>query len=761
MSALLEPSQSEVERAFSDAMAAAGYLPGPIEPDTADFVRFDAPGDKAGRRNGFYKLKLGKYPVGWFGEWKTGESNQWHYDFGRELTTKERGQIKAEQRRMKAEAEVARETRQAEVAEDASRMWGEAKPDVESHPYLERKLITIPRGLRQRTAKDGTALLCVPMYSFDMAGNPALTNLQTISPNGEKRFMKSGRVAGTFFSLKGDSSLIVICEGVATGFSIWKATGAGVVCAFNSGNLIEVAKEMARHRPLATLLIAGDNDEIAPHDWAERGNGRPWVNTGRIKAEAAAKTIGCRWVLPYFKDGAARGRTDFNDLHELQGEQAVGGQIMGAMRSVEAEDTQPGATLVEVDFLQDESWRGHIPTTPAGHPDGNNVEGVANYISNHKLLRGRLGFNAFTQAVELDGNEMADHHVAEFRRIMHFDRFKAKKGDVADEMLAEARRNSRDPLSEYLHGVVWDAKPRLNTWLVDYLGSPPSSYTREVGRKFLIGAVARALKPGCKMDTMMVLEGDQGTGKSTAIRYLFGDRFFIDHLPDFHSKDSFMQLQGAWAVEVGELAAMSKADVNDVKLFLSRLVDKFRPPFGKLTVSVPRRTAFVGSVNPEEGGGYLRDPTGARRFWPVATGNIRLESILRDRDQLWAEAVHAWGEGEEWYLTDPDIIAEAKVEQEARREVDPWESVIQAHVSQYCLSYTTIDVMLTEALKLPVDRQDPRARRRAGAALRAIKWSAGKAERLGRGAEPVKVFRPIVAVEPDTRTFEQLAHGDD
>jgi putative DNA primase/helicase len=115
-----------------------------------------------------------------------------------------------------------------------------------------------------------------------------------------------------------------------------------------------------------------------------------------------------------------------------------------------------------------------------------------------------------------------------------------------------------------------------------------------------------------------VLEGEQGTGKSTALRYLFGDRFFIDHLPDFHSKDSFQQLQGAWCVEVAELSALSKADVKDVKQFLSRLVDKFRPPFGTLPIQVPRRTVFWGTVNPEEGG-YLRDPTGARRFWPIET----------------------------------------------------------------------------------------------------------------------------------------------
>lgn len=738
---LAAPAQSDVERAFSDAMAAAGFLPGRIEPDTDHFVRFDAPGDKPDRQNGFYKLKLGRFPTGWFGDWKNGEQHQWHYDDGRTLTNKERAEIKAEQRRLKAEAEVARESKQREIAENASSIWSKASPDVEGHPYLERKLVTVPRGLRLHIANDGTRLLLVPMWSFDHAGVPQLTNLQFIGPDGSKRFMKAGRVERTFFSLKGDSSLIIECEGVATGFSIWKATGASVVCAFNSGNLIEVAKEFQRHRPLATLMVAGDDDVIAPADWKERSGDKPWKNAGRAKAEATAKTIGCRWVLPVFCDGPARDRTDFNDLHVREGEAVVAGQIMGALRSVEAEDAAPGAKLVEVDFVQDETWRQRLPKNSNNNPDGANVEGVAMYIENHRLLRGRLAYNAFTQAVELDGNEMADHHIAEFRRIMHADYFKAKKGDVADEMLACARRNTHDPLTEYLQGLKWDGKPRLDSWLTDYASVQPTNYARVVGRKFLIGAVARALRPGCKMDTMLVLEGDQGVGKSTLFRYLFGDRFFIDHLPDFHSKDSFMQLQGAWCVEVAELAALTKADVADVKQFLSRLVDKFRPPFGKLTISVPRRVVFGGSVNPEDGVGYLRDPTGARRFWPVTVGFVKLDGILRDRDQLWAEAVAAYASNEQWHLTMDEDIADARDEQMARREIDPWEVPIRDHIIETGTTSLTIEGVLLAVIKVPVERHDARLRRRVGTVLRAMDWWS-ETQRPAPGMSPAKVFHP-------------------
>lgn len=722
-------------------MAVAGFSPrGGLQVDTPGFVRFDAPGDKAGKGNGFYKLKLGQYPVGWFGDWKQGAPHQWFYhDESRgELTADERRAIKREQARLKAEAAQAREAKQAEIAEDASRMWKAADGNVEGHPYLERKRIAMPRGLRSYQARDGTRLIAVPMYAFDMNGQPQLTSLQLIDPEGQKRFLKAGRVEGTFFSLKGDASIIVLCEGVATAFSIWEATGLSVVAAFNGGNLIEVARDFARWRPLAKLLIAGDDDVIAPEDWAERGGGRPWVNAGRKKAEAAAKAVGCRWIVPQFADGAARSRTDFNDLHLVEDLEQVKRQVGGAFKAIEAEDAAPGATIVEFDQVQDESWRSAIPLTSAGSKDGGNVEGVAIYIANHKHLRGRLRFNEHTKEMELDGNEMQDHHVAGFRRIMHHDRFKARKSDVQDEMEAEARRESYDPLTAYLACLKWDGQRRLDTMLIDYFGAANTPYARIVGRRFMIGSVARAMNPGCKLDTMLVLEGPQGGGKSTSIRYLYGDRFFVDNLPDFHSKDSFQQLQGAWCVEVAELSALSKADVKDVKQFLSRLVDKFRAPYARSPISVPRRTVFVGTVNPEDGG-YLRDPTGNRRFWPVECGAIYVASILKDRDQLWAEAMVAYAAGERWHLEEDEVPA-AQAEQDKRREVHPWTPIIELWLAINPREMVTISQVLTDAVKLAPDKQEPRHSRQVGACMRALGWKDDR-QRPTPGAKPAVVFR--------------------
>lgn len=757
MALLPVPNNHDVERAFYDAMTAAGFNPGPIQTDTREFVRFDAPGDKPGRGNGFYKLALGKFPVGWFGDWKSGEQHQWQWDYGRELTQCERKSIADEQRRLKAEAQIARETKWIEVSERASNLWKNGGAENPDHPYLKAKGIEIPRGIRTMQGYDGTQLLIVPMYAFDEFGNPRLMNLQTIGPDGFKRFLKAGRVEGCFFSLKGDPSLIVICEGVATGFSIWMATGASVVCAFNAGNLVEVTKEFSRHRK-ATLLIAADNDAVPPDDWAERGGGRAWSNAGVKKAEAAAKAVGCRFVAAQFADGPARGRTDYNDLHRLEGLERVKSQILHMVYRGEAEPADPGATVIEGQFVTTDGgdWRSQMPMDRHGGPDANNVEAVALWVEHHGLLANRLSYNQLAHTVELDGKSMEDHHVAQYRRVMHGEHFKAKKQDIADEMLACARRNIHDPLADYLNSLKWDGKNRLSSILPSYFGTTDDDYHRSVGRKMMIGAVARALKPGCKNDTMMVLEGGQGIGKSTAIRYLFQDRFFIDHLPDFHSKDSFLQLQGAWVIEVAELSALSKADVKDVKQFLSRVEDKFRPPYAKMTVALPRRCVFVGTVNPDDGG-YLRDPTGARRFWPVECGEVRLPGILRDRDQLWAEAVQAFNAGEVWHLTEKDEIEHAVAAQVERREIDPWESALIALIkddSHVLLSGLTIEAAMSRAARVPMDRQDARLRRRMGTALRAIgwadkvQWKGGKAARVFYPGEEAVTVAPVDDRDP-------------
>jgi predicted P-loop ATPase len=353
-------------------------------------------------------------------------------------------------------------------------------------------------------------------------------------------------------------------------------------------------------------------------------------------------------------------------------------------------------------------------------------------------LQGRLQLNQFTKEIEVDGATMQNYHVSEFRRIMHDERFKARKVDVADEMEAEARRNQYDPLQVYLGGLKWDGRKRIDNWLCDYLGADAANtFNHRIGPRILIGAVARARRPGCKLDTMPVLEGPQGIGKSTAIRYLFGDQFFIDDLSDFHSKDSFQLIQGAWCCEIAEMSALAKSEIADVKKFLTKVQDKYRPPYERGPVIVPRRTVFFGSVNPEHGTGYLRDTTGARRFWPVACTKVSLRGILADRDQLWAEAVVRYEAGARWYLDDKESVEDAEREQALRREVHPWEEAIVDYLNGGVTGYSKVEVttkeLLLEALKVSTDKQNPTHSRIIGGIMKQLGWETKTARPKGGG----------------------------
>lgn len=212
--------------------------------------------------------------------------------------------------------------------------------------------------------------------------------------------------------------------------------------------------------------------------------------------------------------------------------------------------------------------------------------------------------------------------------------------------------NSRKvhPVREYLRGLSWDGVKRADSLFIDYLGADDNKYTRAVTRKALLGAAARILRPGCKHDHMLVLIGPQGCRKSTTLAKL-GREWFSDSLYTMSGKDAYEQLQGSWIIEIAEMAATRKAEVEAIKQFVSKQEDTYRAAYARRTQTHPRQCAFFGTTNDEE---FLRDMTGARRFWPVVVTEIGKEKgdlLTGDTvDQIWAEIVEAYDSGEQWYL---------------------------------------------------------------------------------------------------------------
>ena len=248
---------------------------------------------------------------------------------------------------------------------------------------------------------------------------------------------------------------------------------------------------------------------------------------------------------------------------------------------------------------------------------------------------------------------------------------------AADAVALTGDKHRKDPVREYLSGLVWDGVPRLDTLFIDYLGADDSSYTRAVTRKMFVAAAARCFRPGCKFDQICILSGRQGIGKSLLLSRM-GKEWFNDSITSFDGKEARENLRGVWIVELGEMTAFSRSESEAAKQFLSQTEDRYRAAYGRRTVQYPRRCVFFGTSNSAD---FLRDTTGNRRFWPVDCSFERRTKVVHDDltpaevDQIWAEAVAKFNAGEELILRD-DLQKAALEEQQAHTERDPWEGAI-------------------------------------------------------------------------------------
>ncbi|MGY4476349.1 VapE domain-containing protein [Bradyrhizobium sp. USDA 3364] len=292
-----------------------------------------------------------------------------------------------------------------------------------------------------------------------------------------------------------------------------------------------------------------------------------------------------------------------------------------------------------------------------------------------------------------------------------------KPRTVGEAVELVARERSFNPVIDYLDSVEHDGLGRVDHFFQKYFGADDSPYSRSVSRCFLIGSVARVMCPGVKNDHLPVLESAQGEGKSTALKVMF-QPWFSDELADFGSKDAALQLMGIWCHELSEMDAYSRAEVGRVKAWISRTVDRFRPPYGYRVAEFPRSCVFAGTTNRDE---YLRDETGNRRFWPLKTGKINLTALGDDRDQIWAEAVRLYRADVKWWLINPEALRQAKAEQLARVVSDPWEAIVADYTADK--NQVSTPSVLSHAIGLPVTQHDQKSQNRVAACLINQGWT--------------------------------------
>ena len=304
---------------------------------------------------------------------------------------------------------------------------------------------------------------------------------------------------------------------------------------------------------------------------------------------------------------------------------------------------------------------------------------------------------------------------------------------VGEAMRVVAARHRYHPVAEYLEGLRWDGRRRLERYLADYLGAEDTPLHQVVGVRWFISAVARVMQPGCKVDTVLILVGRQEAGKSGSFRRLCADEaWFSDSLIDFRSKDAYQTIQGLWIYELAELDTLRRSDNSAVKAFLSAQQDRYRRSYGRNVVTVPRQCVFVGSTNEAE---FLSDPTGSRRFWPVRVADsIDLDGISRARDQLWAEAVQLYREGEQWWLTREES-ASLRAVSELYQQADSWEEIIREWLAGRMPGPgggVTVRDVLVDALEIPAGQHKRGDQMRVAGILSRVGYHRVRAQREGR-----------------------------
>lgn len=407
-------------------------------------------------------------------------------------------------------------------------------------------------------------------------------------------------------------------------------------------------------------------------------------NAGRAKAFAAAKRHGARVLLPKFAERGSRG-TDWNDLHVEEGLDVVRAQLLapeepprkppaGRRGGGGSGDDGPGSNRLRFPYVTDK-WE---------------VRGIRENVyfalRMDPELQGLVRYNEFSQRMDkarpapwgghpTQWQPMDDLRLANYLAEAH-GLLVANPVTLEQAVLMSAHDIAYNPVRDDFEAAEWDGESRLDEWLIRGLGAADTPYTRRAGKYFLTSLVARVCDPGCQMDYMLVLQGAQGAGKSSALRILGGEFYAGGHFR-IGDKEAMQALQGVLIFNFNELDSLGKAENSAIKGFITERADYFRPPYAKSFASFPRCCVLTGDTNQGE---FLRDATGDRRFWVVQVGQVDLDYMKRWRAQLLAEAMHLYREGARRFPSREEERELFFPEQERWKVVDVWHDALARYV---------------------------------------------------------------------------------
>ncbi|MFM0647252.1 VapE family protein [Paraburkholderia bryophila] len=521
-------------------------------------------------------------------------------------------------------------------------------------------------------------------------------------------------------------------------------------------------------------------------------------NTGRKRAHEAALEVGnASVVYPRFANRGDRKLTDYNDLHCEEGLYAVRSQIESALLAAlaPAHDeiapyphmgaggapaecerasvaacmparepgsegalprTSAGAATAEWDGRESENgaytWEYDLARSEKGNllPTLGNVHLI---LSNHKAWQGVIAQDDFAGRVvkrrvppfqQGEAGEWSD--MDDIRCALWLSQkygISVRQDIVMNAVLLVADQWHFHDVREYLEGLTWDRVERVRHWPSKYMHVSDSEYVQLAGMKWMIAAVARVMRPGCKADNVLILEGKQGWGKSTALEVIANKPWYTNSPIRIGEKDTYAVMAGKWIIELAELDSLNKSDSSAAKSFFATETDRFRNFYGKRATDVHRQGVFAGSVNFDT---YLKDESGNRRYWPLRVGGpIDTEGLQRDRDQLWAEAVHLYRQGVIWHVTEAERPL-FEIEQAERYEGDVYEDRIAGSLE--FSGRTTMEEILADILKLDTSKWTLPEQRRVGKALKSLGWVRKRESTGKRGWYYVREDeQPALAVE--------------